>query len=84
MAKCSTCGYTIQTLNEERLYDLYGCARAKVTQDLAFSIEMCGRDYSTGQFYAPGSKPDSFEEDSNSFKETYQKLLDQNNANRKK
>lgn len=84
MAKCSVCGYTIQTPEEQRLYDMYGCARTTITSSMGTSIEMCSNPAGTNVFYAPGTHPEAQEEDPNAFKENYSKLLDQKNANRKK
>ena len=67
MSKCSTCGYEIKGLSEQTLYDQYGCARALVTKELGFSIEMCSN--STGGYLAPGTDPNEFKEDPDALKE---------------
>ena len=75
--KCSTCGYIIKGPDQQRLYDMYGCARTMVTQNMGVSIEMCNNDFGTGRFYAPGTNPNTIEEDPDAFKETYAKMVEQ-------
>lgn len=84
MQKCNTCGYVIQNPEEQRLYDMYGCAKTRITQNMGTRIEMCSNDFGTGKFYAPGTDPNAQEEDPEAFKENYSKLLDQKHGNRKK
>jgi hypothetical protein len=84
MNKCNVCGYKINTPEEQRLFDLYGCARTQVTSNMGTKIQMCSNDFGTNKFYAPGTDPNEIEEDPEAFKENYSKLLDQKNGNRKK
>ena len=82
--KCNLCGYEIRTPDEQRLYDMYGCARTVISSNMGTRVEMCSNDFGTGKFYAPGSDPNTQEEDPEAFKENYAKLIDQKNGSRKK
>ena len=77
MAKCDFCGYTFHTEEERRLYDMYGCARTRITKDTGMQVEMCSFDPLSSSYYAPGTHPDKIQEDPEAFKENYAKLIDQ-------
>ena len=75
--KCNLCGYKIITPDEQRLYDMYGCARTVISSNMGTRVEMCSNDFGTGKFYAPGTDPNIQEVDPEAFKENYAKLIDQ-------